>query len=118
MSASSPDSGPYLEAAGHARMMPSTPDRSGKAPQSLRSARYSEWRTVRELLAELQRLPRDGARGMRVAGVGGAPIPVLGFASPLSTPQPRSQGQDRMRVARAGGAPVPLLGFLILPTTL
>ena len=59
MSASSPDSGPYPEAAGHARMMPSTPDNSDKAPHLSRSARYSEWMTVREMLAELQRLPRD-----------------------------------------------------------
>jgi hypothetical protein len=32
MSASSPDSGPYPEAAGHARMMPLTSDKSDKAP--------------------------------------------------------------------------------------
>ena len=40
-------------------MMSSTPDRSDKTSHSLRSARYSEWITVREMLAELQRLPRD-----------------------------------------------------------
>jgi hypothetical protein len=59
MSASSPDSGPYPEAASHARMMPSTPDRSDKAPHLSRSAHYSEWMTVREMLAELQYLLRD-----------------------------------------------------------
>jgi hypothetical protein len=40
-------------------MISSTPDRSDKAPHSLRSARYLEWMTVREILTELQRLPRD-----------------------------------------------------------
>ena len=40
-------------------MMPSTPDKSDKASHLPRSARYSEWMTVREMLAELQRLPRD-----------------------------------------------------------
>jgi hypothetical protein len=40
-------------------MMPSTPDKSDKAPHLSRSARYSEWMTVREMLAELERLPRD-----------------------------------------------------------
>ena len=59
MSAPSPDSGPYPEAAGHTGMMSSTPDRSGKTSHSLHSSRYSEWITVRERLAKLQRLPRD-----------------------------------------------------------
>jgi hypothetical protein len=40
-------------------MMPSTPDRSDKAPHLSRSAHYSEWMTVREMLAELQYLLRD-----------------------------------------------------------
>ena len=40
-------------------MMPSTSDKSDKASHLSRSARYSEWMTVREMLAELQRLPRD-----------------------------------------------------------
>ena len=40
-------------------MMPSTPDRSDKAPHLSRSAHCSEWMTVREMLAELQRLLRD-----------------------------------------------------------
>src|SRR5512133_2650236 len=59
MSASSPDSGPYPEAAGHARMMPSTPDRRDKASHLSRSARYSKWMTVRDMLTALQTLPRD-----------------------------------------------------------
>jgi hypothetical protein len=40
-------------------MMPSTSDKSDKTPHLSRSARYSEWMTVREMLAESQRLPRD-----------------------------------------------------------
>ena len=40
-------------------MMPSTPDRSDKAPHLSRSAHYSEWMAVREMLAELQYLLRD-----------------------------------------------------------
>jgi hypothetical protein len=32
---------------------------SNKGSHLPRSARYSEWMTVREMLAELQRLPRD-----------------------------------------------------------
>jgi hypothetical protein len=40
-------------------MVPSTPDRSDKAPHLSRSAHYSEWMTVREMLIELQRLLRD-----------------------------------------------------------
>lgn len=40
-------------------MMPSTPDKSDQASHLSRSARYSECMTVREMLTELQRLPRD-----------------------------------------------------------
>ena len=40
-------------------MMPSTPDKIDKASHLSRSVRYPEWMTVREMLAELQRLPRD-----------------------------------------------------------
>jgi hypothetical protein len=40
-------------------MMPSTPDRRDKASHLSRSARYSEWMTVRDMLTALQTLPRD-----------------------------------------------------------
>jgi hypothetical protein len=40
-------------------MMPSAPDRSDKASHLPRSSRYFKCMTVREMLAELQRLPLD-----------------------------------------------------------
>jgi hypothetical protein len=40
-------------------MMPSTPDRRDKASHLSRSARYSKWMTVRDMLTAPQTLPRD-----------------------------------------------------------